>query len=328
MKYPFKRVLVTGGCGFIGSAFIEVLSTRFSNIEILNIDNLSYAVSKKTIEQLGNFSNYTLKNIDISDYKKINEEISGFEPDLIINFAAESHVDNSIKNPKPFIDTNIIGTFNLLESMKNAGVNCLFHHISTDEVFGDLKFDDKPFTELHRYLPSSPYSASKAASDHLVRSWSRTYGIDYLITNCSNNFGPRQHFEKLIPKMINNSLNDEPIPVYGDGKNIRDWIYVYDHVEMLIKLHMSETKYDEFNIGTNNEMTNIELIEVITNILYEDYGIKTQIKFIDDRQGHDRRYAIDNRKLLKHLNLENTIFNNSISFKNTVSWYLDNKNWW
>ena len=328
MKYPFKRILVTGGCGFIGSAYIDVICSKFSDIEILNIDNLSYAVSKKTIRELDNFSNYKLKNINISNYKKIYKEISEFKPDLIINFAAESHVDNSIKNSKPFIDTNIIGTFNLLEGLRNAEVNCLFHHISTDEVFGDLNSDDKPFTELNRYLPSSPYSASKAASDHLVRSWSRTYGIDYLITNCSNNFGPRQHFEKLIPKIINNSVNDEPIPVYGDGKNIRDWIYVYDHVDMLIKLHASGAKCDEFNIGTNNEMTNIELIKVITNILKNDFGIKAHMSFIDDRKGHDRRYAIDNKKLLKHLNITNKSFNNIDSFKSTVSWYVENKNWW
>ena len=272
-NYPFKRVLVTGGAGFIGSSFIEQLINLDNAVQILNIDNISYSVSNKTIQMLNQSSDHSHLKIDITDHKNLKKIIKEFNPELLINFAAESHVDNSINSALPFINTNIIGTFNLLESFRELSSldKRLFHHISTDEVYGDLDFDEEPFNESSQYKPSSPYSASKAASDMLVHSWGRTHKVPYLITNCSNNFGPRQYTEKLIPKIIINAMNNENIPIYGDGLNIRDWIFVDDHTNILLKLHMKKIINDSVNIGSKCEKSNLEIIKTISEILKEKY---------------------------------------------------------
>ena len=328
-NYPFKRVLVTGGAGFIGSSFIEQLIHLNSKVEILNIDNVSYSVSNKTIKLLDKFSNHSHLKIDIANNESIKKIVKEFNPELLINFAAESHVDNSIDSAFPFINTNIIGTFNLLESFRelSSESNRLFHHISTDEVYGDLNFDEDPFNELSQYKPSSPYSASKAASDMLVHSWGRTHKVPYLITNCSNNFGPRQFTEKLIPKIIINAMNQENIPVYGDGLNIRDWIFFDDHTKILLKLHMKKIVNDSINIGSKCEKSNLEIINAISEILKEKYSIILQYSFVEDRPGHDKRYAIDMSKAEKLLNTK--IKNKFISnIEKTVDWYIDNYDWW
>lgn len=329
IKYPYKRVMVTGGAGFIGSCFIEQLYSLNQNVEVINLDNISYAVSPKTLRLLENFPNYSHINIDITNRSMLKKIIRDFDPELLINFAAESHVDNSIDSALPFIDTNIVGTFNLLESFKDLSLkgNRLFHHVSTDEVYGDLKQNDKPFTELNQYQPSSPYSASKAASDMLVLAWGRTHKIPYLITNCSNNFGPRQFLEKFIPKIIYNALNNIEIPIYGDGKNIRDWIYVEDHIKIIFKLHSKNIHNDCINIGSKCEKSNIQILDTISTILKKKYSIKLKYSFVKDRPGHDRRYAIDMSKAEKLLNT--TIkhdFNANI--EKTVDWYVENQKWW
>ena len=328
-KYPFKRVLVTGGAEFIGSSFIQQLSNLDNNIQIVNIDNISYAASSNTLKLLEKLPNYSHLNIDITDTAKLHEAVKAFHPELLINFAAESHVDNSIKSAFPFINTNIIGTFNLLESIKSLpDMNkFLFHHVSTDEVYGDLEKSDLPFTESTQYQPSSPYSASKAASDMLVLAWGRTYKIPYLITNCSNNFGPRQFLEKFIPKIIFNSLNGIEVPIYGDGMNIRDWIYVEDHVDVILQLHSKSIKNDCVNIGSNCEKSNIEILSTISKILEKKYSIKVKYSYVEDRIGHDKRYAIDMSKAEMLLNKE-IRHNFNANMEKTIEWYVNNPEWW
>jgi len=328
-NYPFKRVLVTGGAGFIGSSFIEQLINLDNAVQILNIDNISYSVSNKTIQMLNQSSDHSHLKIDITDHKNLKKIIKEFNPELLINFAAESHVDNSINSALPFINTNIIGTFNLLESFRELSSldKRLFHHISTDEVYGDLDFDEEPFNESNQYKPSSPYSASKAASDMLVHSWGRTHKVPYLITNCSNNFGPRQYTEKLIPKIIINAMNNENIPIYGNGLNIRDWIFVDDHTNILLKLHMKKIINDSVNIGSKCEKSNLEIIKTISEILKEKYSIALNYSFVQDRPGHDRRYAIDMSKAEKLL--ETQIENNfTLNIEKTIDWYVKNHDWW
>jgi dTDP-glucose 4,6-dehydratase len=328
-KYPYKRVMVTGGAGFIGSCFIKKLSANNENVEIINLDNLSYAVSPNTLELLNKLPRYSHSNIDISDGAELKKVVKEFSPDLLINFAAESHVDNSIDSALPFINTNIIGTFNLLESVQNISKKdkCLFHHVSTDEVYGDLEEDDMPFSESNQYQPSSPYSASKAASDMLVLAWGRTHKIPYLITNCSNNFGPRQYLEKFIPKIICNAINNIEIPIYGDGKNIRDWIFVEDHIEIILKLHAKYIKNDCINIGSKCEKSNIEILETISKILENKYSIQPKFSFIKDRPGHDRRYAIDISKAEDLLDIKITHDFQS-NMEKTIDWYINNHEWW
>jgi dTDP-glucose 4,6-dehydratase len=328
-NYPFKRVIVTGGAGFIGSSYIKQLSNIDLNTEIVNIDNLSYAASKKTLQNLDQLPRYSLINIDINDYDSIKKIIREFNPDLLINFAAESHVDNSIDSPKQFIDTNIVGTYNLLEGIRNLDKKekILFHHVSTDEVYGDLDKNDPPFTESHQYQPSSPYSASKAASDMLVHAWGRTYGIPYLITNCSNNFGPRQHNEKFIPKIIYNAINGIEVPIYGDGKNIRDWIFVEDHIKIIFELHNKNVINQSVNIGNNCEKTNLEILHTISTILNDQFAIKLKYSFVKDRPGHDKRYAIDMTKAeaLLGRKIESDFH---LNMQKTIKWYIENIDWW
>ena len=328
-NYPFKRVIVTGGAGFIGSSYIKQLSNIDVDTEIVNIDNLSYATSKKTLQNLDQISRYSLINIDINDYNSVKKVIKEFSPDLLINFAAESHVDNSIDSPKQFIDTNIVGTYNLLEGIRSLTrkEKILFHHVSTDEVFGDLDKNDLPFTESHQYQPSSPYSASKAASDMLVHAWGRTYKIPYLITNCSNNFGPRQHHEKLIPKIIYNAINGIEVPIYGDGKNIRDWIFVEDHIKIIFELHNKNVINQSVNIGNNCEKTNLEILQTISIILNDQFAIKLKYSFVKDRPDHDKRYAIDMTKAeaLLGRKIESDFH---LNMQKTIQWYIKNIDWW
>ena len=333
MKREFKSILVFGGLGFIGSEYVLRIRNKFQKAKIINFDSQNYATSENTKELLNAIENYEYINSDIRDREAVRSVFEDYKPDLIVNFAAESHVDNSIESSEIFIDTNIKGTYNILESarklQKNKS-NFLVHHISTDEVFGDLDLNGtSKFFEETPYDPSSPYSASKAASDHLVRAWSRTYKLDYLITNCSNNFGPRQHPEKLIPKAIKLILDNKKVPIYGKGTNIRDWIFVGEHVDRLVELQASSIRNDTFLIGGNNELTNIEIIQKLTSILEptKTWDLHESIQFVEDRKGHDLRYAIDDSKLRKFLNhKKRESFLEQL--KQTVDWYQNNLSWW
>ena len=329
--YPFKKILVTGGCGFIGSSYIQNILNNYDGIEIQNIDLMTYATSKKTLALLDEYKNFSHSTIDISNFDAINEEVKNFYPDLIINFAAESHVDNSIEGALPFINSNILGVFNLLEISKNLrdqnNKNFLFHQISTDEVYGDLEASEPAFTEEHPYKPSSPYSATKASADMLVSAWGRTFKIPYLITNCSNNFGPRQYSEKLIPKIIFNGMKGIDIPIYGNGLNVRDWIFVDDHTQAIIELHKKSILAGRFNIGGDNEITNIDLVKNILGILKIKYSLDPKIKFVEDRKGHDRRYAIDMKKTNALLgDIPKNTFQENL--ETTIAWYIENSDWW
>ena len=329
--YPFRKILVTGGCGFIGSSYIQNILENYDGIEVQNIDLMTYATSKKTLALLEECKNFSHSTLDISNFALIDKEIKNFDPDLIVNFAAESHVDNSIEGALPFVNSNILGVFNLLEISKNLRdrnkKNFLFHQISTDEVYGDLDASEPAFTEEHPYDPSSPYSATKASADMLVSAWGRTFEIPYLITNCSNNFGPRQYSEKLIPKIIFNAMNNIDIPIYGNGLNIRDWIYVDDHTQAIIELHKKGIVADRFNIGGDNEITNIDLVEHIIKILESHYNLNPRIKFVDDRKGHDARYAINMKKTNSFLGeLPRKTFQENL--EKTIAWYIKNSDWW
>tara|TARA_B100001123_G_scaffold372035_1_gene435685 strand:+ start:37776 stop:38786 length:1011 start_codon:yes stop_codon:yes gene_type:complete len=333
IEYNYKKILVTGGAGFIGSAFIEKIYEKFKSFSLLNIDKLTYAASNRTLDLFTNFPDYNFKEIDINDFSNLSSEVLKFNPDLVINFAAESHVDNSITSSKQFLESNVLGTYNLLEialKIIKKKENFLFHQISTDEIYGDLNEDDLPFNEESRIRPSSPYSSTKAASDLLVKAWGRTYKLPFLITNCSNNFGPRQYYEKIIPKIISNYLDNKTIPLYGDGENIRDWIYVYDHIEAIFKLHQSNIVNDVFNIGANNERSNIALTNLVLNHLdkiYKKANSKKSIEFVEDRKGHDFRYAIDSKKLKEVIDWKPEVsFEKGIEL--TIDWYLENKEWW
>lgn len=340
MKY-----LVTGGAGFIGSAFIRY-QIKNTNNNILNIDSLTYAGNLESLDQIKSSSNYSFKELDITEFDKVKAAVLEFQPDSIIHLAAESHVDRSIEDPTIFMHTNILGTYNLLEAfrlyLKSLKIDRLdrldrfrFHHVSTDEVYGDLDAHEKPFNENYPYLPSSPYAASKASSDHLVRAWGRTFDIPYLITNCSNNYGPYHFPEKLIPHTILNALNGKPITVYGDGNQIRDWLYVDDHAEAL-SIVVSDGKVGEtYNIGGYNEKTNLEVVESICSLLEELAPSKPEnissfrdlIQFVSDRPGHDKRYAIDASKINKDLGwIPGETFESGL--RKTVIWYIQNSQWW
>ena len=330
------KILLTGGSGFIGSNFIL---NYIENHQILNYDLITYAGSNNNLDSIKNHKNYTFQKGDIRDYELFDQAISEFAPDSIINFAAESHVDRSIDGPKVFIETNILGTYELLNSslkyFKSLTDNkkgiFKFVHISTDEVYGSLGKEGK-FSESTPYSPSSPYSASKASSDHLVKAWYHTYNLPVVITNCSNNYGPYQFPEKLIPLIISNCLSNKELPIYGDGLNIRDWIYVDDHCrgvfEVLYKGKIGET----YNIGGNQELTNIALVNKICDILDEIKPSKTNdsyrdlITFVNDRPGHDFRYAIDSTKIKNELNFipKETI---DKGLRKTIKWYLANQSW-
>lgn len=304
------RIILTGGAGFIGVNLLKYWISN-TNHEILIVDNFGYASNRNLVDKLSKKFPKRIKvcAADISDERLLEEIFSDFLPNSLIHLAAESHVDNSIKSSFPFIKSNILGTYSLLEATRKYlskrssrhTDNFLFHHVSTDEVFGDLDTLEISANENCRYLPSSPYSASKACSDHLVTSWGRTFGIHYVISHCSNNYGPFQHSEKLIPKTILNALSGKPIPLYGDGKQIRDWLFVNDHAEALHLIFFSGLKNQTFNIGGNSEVTNIDLVTLICEILQDlkpsKLPYKELITKVDDRLGHDRRYSIDCSKL-------------------------------
>jgi dTDP-glucose 4,6-dehydratase len=344
MKY-YKNILVTGGCGFIGSNFINLLLNESDysqdQLNIVNIDKLTYAGSTKNNTNYINDPRYKFIEGDILDEKLISSILKKFNIEAIVNFAAESHVDNSIKAPDAFIHTNILGTYNLLRCINAYNIkfnlNSTFMHISTDEVFGSLNKNEPGFSENNPFKPNSPYSASKASSDHLVRAWFKTFNLPVLITNCSNNYGPNQDNEKLIPKIINNAINKEVIPIYGDGMNIRDWLYVEDHCRAIIKVLVEGQIGETYNIGGLNEITNIEIANKICGTLENLYpfnsntnttsnkklsGYKDLITFVQDRAGHDFRYAIDPTKIEKNLNWKpSETFDSGI--KKTVKWYLN-----
>jgi len=329
------RVFVTGGSGFIGSNFIiRLLSLK--KFRIMNFDKLTYAGNKENLKRI-NSSNYTFVKGDIYNKKKLEIKINEFKPNYIIHFAAESHVDNSISSSLEFIQTNIVGTYNLLECAKNY-YNKLtkknkkmfkFHHISTDEVYGDM--EEELFHENSQYRPSSPYSASKASSDHLVRSWQRTFDLPTIITNCSNNYGPFQYPEKLIPVVIINALKNKKIPVYGNGRQVRDWIYVSDHCDALINCMKYASVGETYNIGSSSQVANIDLVNKICEYLDEIHpkknSYKKLIEFVKDRPGHDKIYGIDNRKAIKNLFWKPRI-DLQKGLKLTVQWYLNNEKWW
>jgi dTDP-glucose 4,6-dehydratase len=330
-----KKLLVTGGCGFIGSCFV-LRQIKAGNL-VVNLDALTYAANPKNLAEIEGNSNYHFVKGDILDQKLVSEILEKFDIDVLVNFAAESHVDNSIANPGAFIQTNINGTFSLLNSALKYWQNLSgkkhddfrFVHVSTDEVYGSLEFDDPKFTENNKYQPNSPYSASKAASDHLVRAWGETYKLPTIITNCSNNFGARQHSEKLIPTVINSCLKNKIIPIYGNGKNIRDWIYVEDHC-FGIELAIAKGKLGEsYCFGGDAERQNIDIAKQICIILdqlkpkSDSTSYANQIQFVEDRKGHDLRYAIDSSKAKKELGfkLEGGF---EEKLENTVRWYLKN----
>jgi dTDP-glucose 4,6-dehydratase len=327
-----KKILVTGGCGFIGSCFV-LRQVKAQNV-VINLDNLTYAANPKNLSEVENNSNYHFIKGDICDQNLVSEILEKFEIDILVNFAAESHVDNSINNPDSFIKTNINGTFSLLNASLKYWQNLSekkkddfrFIHISTDEVYGSLKLNDPKFTEKNNYQPNSPYSASKAASDHLVRAWFETFKLPAIITNCSNNFGPRQHQEKFIPTVINACLNGKNIPIYGNGKNIRDWIYVEDHC-LGIELAIKNGKIGEsYCFGGDAERQNIDIAKKICEILdslrpKNHASYLEQISFVEDRKGHDFRYAIDSGKAKAELGF--TILGNfEEKLGQTINWYI------
>lgn len=333
------KILVTGGAGFIGSAVIRHIIQNTNN-QVLNIDKLTYAGNLESLKEIDQHSNYEFKQIDICDTEQITAAIDAFQPNAIMHLAAESHVDRSIDGPAAFIQTNIVGTYTLLEAARKywmgldaeAQQNFRFHHISTDEVYGDLEGTTDLFTEITSYAPSSPYSASKASSDHLVRAWHRTYGLPVIVTNCSNNYGPYHFPEKLIPLVILNALDAKPLPVYGNGQQIRDWLFVEDHARALYKVVTEGVVGETYNIGGHNEKQNIEVVKTICKILDElkpqanGQTYESLITFVKDRPGHDLRYAIDATKIQNELGWTPTeTFETGIRI--TVQWYLNNLDW-
>ncbi len=316
-----ENLLITGGAGFIGSNFIRWILKNDENVFVVNLDALTYAGNLENLSDVENSSRYKFVKGDIGDEKLTDELFEKFDFDGVINFAAESHVDRSILNSKPFIDTNVAGTLNLLEAAKRAG-KTRFLQISTDEVYGSLG-EEGYFTERTPLDPRSPYSASKAAADFLTKAYVNTYGLDARITRCSNNYGPYQFPEKLIPLTILNALEDKPLPIYGDGKNVRDWIYVDDHCEAIYLVYKKGKKGEVYNIGGRSETQNIEVAEKICDILGKPRSL---IEFVKDRPGHDRRYAVDCSKIEKELGWK-AKHNFDEGLKKTVEWYLSHREW-
>lgn len=336
------KILVTGGAGFIGSAVIRHI-IRHSQDQVFNLDKLTYAGNLQSLQDVSADPRYQFGQIDICDQAKVLAVLQSFQPDVVMHLAAESHVDRSIDGPSAFIQTNIVGTYSLLEACRQYW-QCLsaelqqsfrFHHISTDEVYGDLHGTEDLFTESTPYAPSSPYSASKAASDHLVRAWHRTYGLPVLLTNCSNNYGPYHFPEKLIPLVILNALAGKPLPVYGNGQQVRDWLYVEDHAAALYCVATRGVVGETYNIGGHNEKKNIEVVESICSLLDELVPQKPGniehyrelIQFVQDRPGHDHRYAIDAEKISRELGWQPAQTFES-GLRRTVQWYLQNRDWW
>lgn len=331
------KILVTGGAGFIGSNFLNLFVPRYPEHNFINLDKLTYAANLLNLKSIKNLSNYIFEQGDIANYERVIEIFEKYNPEIVIHFAAESHVDRSILGPAEFVQTNIIGTFNLLEVCRknwsdSLKKNKLFHHVSTDEVYGSLSLSEADlFTEITPYFPHSPYSASKASSDHLVRAYYHTYGIPIKITNCSNNYGPYQFPEKLIPLMILNALNNKPLPVYGKGENIRDWLYVEDHCEAIWTVIQKGKIGETYNIGGNNEWKNIGIVNKVCEVLSEEVSkdpleFKKLITFVKDRPGHDLRYAIDSTKIKKELHWQpRETFETGL--KKTIKWYLSNQKW-
>ena len=335
MKYK-NTILVTGGAGFIGSNFVSYFCNKYPEYKVINLDKLTYAGNLDNLQECSGMNNYTFVQGDICDAAMLEKLFAQYDVRGVIHFAAESHVDNSITGPRPFIETNILGTFNLLETArkywmtapgkaKSGYENCRFHHISTDEVYGALGAKGF-FTETTPYAPNSPYSASKASSDFLVRAYYHTFGLNVTTSNCSNNYGPKQHPEKLIPKIISNALCDKPIPVYGKGENIRDWLYVLDHCKAIDLIFHHGKNGETYNVGGHNERNNLEIVNKICAILDEKRPRKSGryadlITFVADRAGHDFRYAIDASKIETELGwkAEETFETGIVK---TVEWYL------
>lgn len=328
------KILLTGGAGFIGSNLVRrIINT--TNHHVLNLDKLTYAGNLSSLRDIASNPRYSFIKGDICDQSFLKGLFSEFKPDAVMHLAAESHVDRSIDSPSAFIETNILGTHFLLETSldfwrRTANDNFRFLHISTDEVFGSLG-ETGLFNEETPYQPNSPYSASKASSDHLVRAWHHTYGLPTLTTNCSNNYGPYQFPEKLIPLMILNALEDKPLPIYGDGLNIRDWLYVEDHADALITVLQKGRVGETYNIGGNAELTNKDVVyllcEILDSVLQRSPSRRTLINYVKDRPGHDRRYAMDIQKINKELGwAPKETFASGI--KKTLDWYLDNRKWW
>ncbi|GAB6091104.1 dTDP-glucose 4,6-dehydratase [Spirochaeta dissipatitropha] len=337
------KILVTGGAGFIGSAVIRHIITN-TNDQVINLDKLTYAGNLESLSDAANSDRYCFEKADICDRSILDSIFAKHQPDAVMHLAAESHVDRSIDGPADFIETNIFGTYTLLEASREYWSiltqlkkdQFRFHHISTDEVYGDLENLEDLFTEETAYAPSSPYSASKASSDHLVRAWKRTYGLPTLVTNCSNNYGPYHFPEKLIPHMILNAINGKALPVYGDGQQVRDWLYVEDHARALYIVLTQGEVGETYNIGGHNEKKNLEVVETLCDLL-EDLAPERRpaglthyrelISFVKDRPGHDRRYAIDSSKMQRELGwVPQETFESGL--QKTVQWYLENETWW
>ena len=331
------KILVTGGAGFIGSTLIRLAISRGHSV--VNVDMLTYAACLENLASVANSPNYAFEQVDVRDRIRLENVFSMHAPDTVMHLAAESHVDRSIHGPKNFIETNVNGTFNMLEAArgywlkKGRPSSFRFHHISTDEVFGSLPIDPAVlFTETTPYDPHNPYSASKASSDHLVRAWYETYGLPILLTNCSNNYGPYHFPEKFIPLVILNALAGKPLPIYGDGGNIRDWLYVKDHAVALLLVLEKGSVGRSYNIGGNNEMTNLNLVQSLCTILDRlkpraSGCFADLITFVADRPGHDKRYAIDTTRIRNELGWRPTVTIDE-GLEQTVCWYLDNEDWW
>ncbi|AUW03268.1 dTDP-glucose 4,6-dehydratase [Vibrio campbellii] len=336
------KILITGGAGFIGSAVIRHIISDTQDT-VINLDKLTYAGNLESLAEVSDSERYHFEHVDICQRDELDRVFAKYQPDLVMHLAAESHVDRSIDGPAAFIETNVMGTYHLLESARQYWSTLdetrkaafRFHHISTDEVYGDLEGTDDLFTETTSYAPSSPYSASKASSDHLVRAWQRTYGFPTMVTNCSNNYGPYHFPEKLIPLMILNALDGKPLPVYGDGMQIRDWLFVEDHARALYKVVTEGEIGETYNIGGHNEKANIEVVKTICSLLEEfrpnkPAGVESYeslITYVKDRPGHDVRYAIDATKIAQELNwTPEETFESGI--RKTVEWYLNNQQWW
>lgn len=337
-----KQFLVTGGAGFIGSAVVRHLIQQTEH-RVVVVDKLTYAGNLSSLAPVADSDRFAFEQVDICDRAALDRLMAQYQPDCIMHLAAESHVDRSIDSSWPFIETNIVGTWQMLEAARHYWRSLpaerqsafIFHHISTDEVFGDLHGSDDFFTETTPYAPSSPYSASKASSDHLVRAWMRTYGLPVIVTNCSNNYGPYHFPEKLIPLMIINALAGKPLPVYGNGGQIRDWLYVEDHARALVTVVTEGKAGETYNIGGHNEQRNIDVVETLCDLLDELVATKPEgvtrfrdlITFVTDRPGHDMRYAIDAGKIERELGWRpQETFESGL--RKTVQWYLQNESWW